>query len=118
MEKEYPQYYNHLKTLMGKLGKEIPNPMSGFVQLHKYAVAEGALNTKIKELIALGIGIAVRCDGCIAYHIHDALRAGATRQEILETIGVAILMGGGPATIYGCQALEALEQFEALGLKN
>jgi AhpD family alkylhydroperoxidase len=68
---------------------------------------------KIKELIALGIGIAVRCDGCIAYHVHDALRAGATHQEIVETIGVAVLMGGGPAAMYGSEALEALEQFEA-----
>jgi alkylhydroperoxidase/carboxymuconolactone decarboxylase family protein YurZ len=60
----------------------------------------------------LGIGIAAECEGCIAYHMHDALKAGATRQEVLEVIGVAILMGGGPAMIYGCEALAALDQFE------
>ncbi|MBI3965281.1 MAG: carboxymuconolactone decarboxylase family protein [Chloroflexi bacterium] len=86
--------------------------MSGFTQLYQQAVADGALSRKVKELIALGIGIAVRCDGCVAYHVHDALRAGATRHEVAEAIGVAVLMGGGPAVIYGAEALQALEQFE------
>lgn len=113
MEKSYPDYHRHLQGLMRKLGTELPGPMAGFGQLHKQATADGALSTKLKELIALGIGIAARCDGCISYHVHDALRAGATRQEIVETIGVAVLMGGGPAAMYGCDALEALEQFEA-----
>lgn len=117
MEKNYPEYHQHLQSLMGKLGHELPGPMSGFGQLHRHAVAEGALSTKMKELIALGIGIAARCDGCIAYHVHDALRAGATRKEILETIGVAILMGGGPAAMYGAAAFAALEQFETAGVR-
>ena len=64
-------------------------------------------------LIALGIAIAVRCDGCIAFHVHDAIRAGASNEEMAETIGVAILMGGGPAVMYGCDALEAMKQFNA-----
>jgi AhpD family alkylhydroperoxidase len=117
MAKDSPVYYTHLRELMRKLGNELQGPMSGFAQLHRQAMAEGALGTKIKELIALGIGIAVRCDGCIAYHVHDALRAGATHQEIVETIGVAVLMGGGPAAMYGAEALEALEQFEAIELR-
>jgi AhpD family alkylhydroperoxidase len=117
MEHQYPEYRTHLNELLLKLGKELPGPMSGFGQLHRHAVADGALSTKQKELIALGIGIAARCDGCIAYHVHDALRAGATRKEIVETIGVAIMMGGGPATMYGAQAFEALEQFETQGVR-
>ena len=68
--------------------------MSGFDQLLKNAIAEGALTSKIKELIALGIAISVRCDGCITFHIHDALDAEATRQEVTETIEVAIAIGG------------------------
>ena len=66
----------------------------------------------MKELIALAISIAIRCEDCIAYHVHDALHAGATHQEVLETIGVAVMMGGGPASMYGCRAYEALQQFE------
>lgn len=117
MENKYPEHYRHLQGLMIKLGNELPGPLSGFGQLHRHAVADGALSTKVKELIALGIGIAARCDGCITYHVHDALRAGATRKEILETIGVAILMGGGPAAMYGVEAFEALEQFETAGVR-
>ncbi|MDX9992543.1 MAG: carboxymuconolactone decarboxylase family protein [Anaerolineales bacterium] len=115
MSKQYPDYYNHLNKLMDALGKEIPNTMAGFGQLHKQALNEGALSTKTKELIALAIAITVRCDGCIAYHVHDAIRAGASRAEIVEAIGVAILMGGGPSAIYGSEALDAFDQFEAGG---
>ncbi|MCA9882573.1 MAG: carboxymuconolactone decarboxylase family protein [Anaerolineae bacterium] len=88
--------------------------MKSFSQLHATSSREGAVSTKTKELIALGIAIAVHCDGCIAFHVHDAINAGASREEITETIGVAILMGGGPSVMYGCEALEALNQFEAI----
>ena len=117
MDKQYPAYYDQLNELMNTLGKEIPDTMVGFGQLHKQAMTEGALSAKTKELIALAIAITVRCDGCIAYHVHDAILAGATRSEIVESIGVAILMGGGPSTIYGSEALSAFDQFESVGLR-
>jgi AhpD family alkylhydroperoxidase len=98
---------------MQNLQKDLPGPMGEFTQLHRQAMTDGTLNTKVKELIALGISIAIRCDGCITHHVHDALRAGATRADIAETIGVAVLMGGGPSVIYGAEALQAAEQFEA-----
>ena len=88
MGKQHPENYEHLKMLMGRLGAEIPNTMGGFGKMHHAAIAEGALTPKVKELIALGIAITVRCDGCIAFHVHDALEAGATRAEMTETIGV------------------------------
>lgn len=113
MEKHYPEYFDHLRNRSVKLRHELPGVMGGFAEMHRQAMAEGAVSTKNKELIALGIAIAVHCDGCIAAHVSDAHRAGATRQEIVETIGVAVLMGGGPAAMYGSEALEALEQFEA-----
>jgi AhpD family alkylhydroperoxidase len=75
------------------------------------------LSTNANELIALAIRIAVHCDGCIAYHVHAALKAHATRREIAETIGVAVMMGGGPSVVYGCEALEAVEQFEQLAAR-
>jgi AhpD family alkylhydroperoxidase len=111
MEQNYPAYYDHLRERIRTLHHDLPGPMAGFAQLHQQVVADGALSKKVKELIALGIAIAVRCDGCMAYHVRDALRAGATRQEVTETIGVAVLMGGGPAMMYGAEALEALAQF-------
>jgi AhpD family alkylhydroperoxidase len=113
MSKDYPDIYAHLIHLMGRLASEAPGVMNGFAALRSASTADGALPTKTKELIALAIGIAVHCDGCIAYHVHDALHAGATRAEVIETIGVAVMMGGGPSVVYGCEALEAVEQFEA-----
>ena len=110
--KDYEDLYQQLQGLIGRLGTDVPDAMRGFAQLHKGALADGALSKATKELIALGIGIVVRCDGCIAYHVHDALKAGATRQEVLETIGVAVMMGGGPSVVYGCDALTALDEFE------
>jgi len=114
MIKDFPKHYQSLVTLMEQLGTKIPSTMEGFSNLHKASTKDGALTSKTKELIALGIAITVRCDGCIAFHVHDALKSGATSQEITETIGVAILMGGGPSVMYGCEALEALNQFMAL----
>lgn len=112
MVKDYPQHYKHLLELMGQFGEEAPDVMGGFGQLHEAAAKDGALSVKMKELIALAIAVVVRCDGCIAYHVHDALEAGANRDEIVDAIGMAILMGGGPAVVYGVEALEALNQFE------
>ncbi|MCW8892340.1 MAG: carboxymuconolactone decarboxylase family protein [Deltaproteobacteria bacterium] len=112
MKKDYRNYFEQTQNGMNKLGKELPGPMAGFAQLHKAAVAEGAVATKTKELIALAIAVTVRCDGCISFHVHDALQSGATRGEITEAIGVAVMMGGGPSVVYGSEALEALEQFE------
>ncbi|MEI7990519.1 MAG: carboxymuconolactone decarboxylase family protein [Chloroflexota bacterium] len=107
----YIETHKHLEDRLVELGTELPGPMSGFARLHKKAVEEGALSAKTKELMALAIGIVIGCDGCIAYHVHDAVVAGATRQEMLETIGVAILMGGGPASMYAAHAMDAVEQF-------
>ncbi|MDE3069580.1 MAG: carboxymuconolactone decarboxylase family protein, partial [Acidobacteriota bacterium] len=81
MSKNYADIYTNLQELMGRLGVEAPGVMEGFGALHAASTADGALDTKTKELIALAIGITVRCDGCIAYHVHDAVDAGANRQE-------------------------------------
>ncbi|MGZ5279806.1 MAG: carboxymuconolactone decarboxylase family protein [Pseudobdellovibrionaceae bacterium] len=104
--------YSRLQKLIGSLGKQIPGPIAGFLQMHQKSVADGVLSKKTKELMALSIAICSKCEGCVTYHVHDSIRAGASREEVLETIGVAIMMGGGPALIYACEALEALDDFE------
>ena len=114
MIKDHSKHYNDLTHLIKELGNKIPETISGFNSLHKASTAEGVLSSKTKELIALGIAITVRCDGCIAFHVHDAIESGASSEEIIETIGVAVMMGGGPALMYGCEALEALNQFIVL----
>lgn len=108
----YPKFFKKVQQDMGELGKANPDIMAGFRKMHEAAGSDGALDAKSKELIALAIGIVVRCDGCIAFHVHDALKAGASEEEIVDAIGVAIMMGGGPAVVYGSAALEALRQFQ------
>lgn len=93
--------------------KALPDAMAGFSALAQAATKGGALDPKTKELMALGIGIAARCDGCIALHIKAARRLGATREEIAETMAMAIYMGAGPSMIYATHALQAFDQAEA-----
>jgi len=111
MKTNYAETHKYLEERLAQLGSELPGPMTGFARLHKKAVEDGALSRKVKEMMALAISIVVGCEGCIAYHVHDAIAAGATRQELLETIGVGLLMGGGPGSIYAAHALDAIEQF-------
>lgn len=111
MDSDYPTQFRSLQKLTGRLGGALPEVMQGFASMHRASVADGALSGRTKELIALAIGIAVHCDDCITYHVHDALKAGASHDEIVETIGVAVMMGGGPSVVYGCDALEALAQW-------
>lgn len=94
------------------LRRAIPDVYKGFGELHHASFATGALETKTKELIALAIGVVEGCDGCIASHAQAAVRAGATRQEAAEAIGVTFLMQGGPATIYGPRAYDAFCEFD------
>ena len=87
--------------------------MAGFSALAKAATAAGALDPKTKELVAIGIAVTARCDGCIAFHTKAAIRGGATREELLETLGMSIYMGGGPSMVYAAEALAAFDQFAA-----
>jgi AhpD family alkylhydroperoxidase len=112
------QHSEHGKTILRELSplhrelrRAIPDVYSGFAELSKAAFADGALDRKTKELIALAIGVAEGCDGCIASHGQAAARAGATRQEAAEAIGVTFLMQGGPATIHGARAYDAFCEF-------
>jgi AhpD family alkylhydroperoxidase len=100
-----------LNPLHRDLRRAIPDVYRGFGELHHAAFTTGALDAKTKELIALAIGVAEGCDGCIASHAQAAVRAGATMQEAAEAIGVAILMRGGPATIHGPRAFAAVREF-------
>jgi AhpD family alkylhydroperoxidase len=96
------------------LRERIPEVYRGFGRLHHAALEDGALKKSMKELIALAIAIHEGCDGCIASHARGAARAGASPQETAEMIGVAVLMGGGPATIYGPRAWEAFNEFSEI----
>ena len=95
-----------------KLQQMAPETTTDFIKrLMPDALKDGALSTKVKELITLGIAVSARCDYCIVLHVKKCLEAGATKAEIAETLGVALLMGGGPALTYSAFAAAAVEQF-------
>jgi AhpD family alkylhydroperoxidase len=98
---------------LAALRKEIPDAAARFAQLAKAATQPGALDPKTKELIALAIGIDTRCDGCIGFHVRSAIRLGASRAEVAETVAMCVYMGGGPSLMYGAKALAAYDQLAA-----
>ncbi|GAA3523124.1 carboxymuconolactone decarboxylase family protein [Nocardioides daeguensis] len=102
---------DELSPLHRQLRRAIPDVYQGFGALSQAAFADGALPKRTKELIALAIGVVEGCDGCIASHGQAAARAGATKQEAAEAIGVTFLMHGGPATIHGARAYDAFCSF-------
>ena len=112
MDKNYPEITRHISAELKKLRKDIPETMQGFSALAKAATSNGALDRKTKELIALALGVAARCDGCIGFHTEALARLGAGRQEVEETLGMAVYMGGGPSLMYAADAISAFEQFQ------
>ena len=114
MTQNYPAFYEQISNMIGNYGKENPELMTAFSKLHLIGSKDGALKSKFKELIALGISINTQCEGCITMHIHDAIEKGATHDEIVESIGTAIYMGGGPSVVYGAKAFAVLQEFEAI----
>jgi AhpD family alkylhydroperoxidase len=118
MSETYPEMKKKISKFAGLLSKELPNVFSSYMGLHKSATKSEILDTKTKELMALALAVGLGCDGCIAFHTYDSLKAGASRAEILETLGVAILMGGGASMTYATHAMEALEQFDEVNKEN
>lgn len=109
--KDWPGMAANLNPAVGELRKTIPAAMAGFSEMSKAALAPGALDTKTKELMAVAISVAVRCDPCVTYHAAAAVKHGASREEIAETMALAAYMGAGPSVMYAAQALEAFDQW-------
>jgi len=107
----YHQLQDDLRGPYRALGDAIPEVMGAYRALGGAAMAEGALSAKTKELIALAVSVTRECDGCIVAHARGAARRGATDAEVAETVGVAINMNGGPATVWGARALAAYREY-------
>ncbi len=110
---DWPSWTKELSADLRNLRANAPEVMKSFGAIAQAALAPKALDTKTKELMALGIGVAVRCDDCIAFHVKAAIDAGASREEIVETLGMAIYMGAGPSAMYASHAMDAYLQFSA-----
>lgn len=113
MHKDWPQTARELSGAIKEVRLGTPEVMKAFSAMAKAATESGALDTKTKELIALAIAVAIRCDGCVAFHAEAAVRHGASRDEVMEVMGMALYMGAGPSLMYAAQAVEAFDQFAA-----
>lgn len=114
---DYKAFLKHAKENTARLQKQTKGVGADYFKLHTDAMADGALSKKQKELMSLAIAISTRCEGCIVSHLADAKANGATLDEVVETVNIAIMMSGGPAIVYGGKALEAAEQYYDVDLK-
>ena len=110
---KFTEITQEISAQVVKLRKEIPEVMTGFSALAQAASKEGVLDKKTKELIAIALAVANRCPGCIGFHSQTLVKLKVTRQELLETLAMAIYMGGGPSLMYAAEALGAFEEFGA-----
>jgi AhpD family alkylhydroperoxidase len=105
-------FYQQWPSRMSQAKAAAPDAAKGFGTLFQSVMREGALSVREKELVALGIGLAMRCDPCVLAHVQKARHAGASREQIIETAGVAVMMQGGPAYTYLPKLVEALDALE------
>ena len=103
---------DEVHQLVKKLNRDYPDNIGPFLSLLEKAEGEGALDSKTKELISIALSVYSHCEWCIAYHVKGALKAGATKDEILEACFVAVVMGGGPSLMYMQLVLKALEDYK------
>ena len=109
-----PNYTEHTRAISANLTplrNDMPDLMKAFGDMAAAATRDGALDKKTKELIALALGVAARCDGCIGFHTEALVKLGATKAEVEEVLGMAVYMGGGPSLMYAADAIAAYEQF-------
>lgn len=112
MSKKFSELTAGINSQLVKMRKEMPEVMAGFSALAGAASKDGVLDKKTKELIAMALAVANHCPGCIGFHSQALVKLQATRQELIETLGMAVYMGGGPSLMYAAEALEAFEEFQ------
>ncbi|WP_090043620.1 carboxymuconolactone decarboxylase family protein [Limnohabitans sp. 2KL-27] len=110
---DHPSLMQDINECLVPFRKSQPDAMKGFGQLAQAAMAEGALSTKHKELMALAIGVTQRCSGCIGFHVKALIKLGVTRAELEEMLAVCVYMGGGPALMYAAEAVKAWDDLQA-----
>ena len=112
MAEDLAEFYQEWDEARGVMREVVPNVMRGFGGFNQAVMKEGALSVPEKELVALAIGVAVPCAACIKLHVRACLKAGATREQILEAAGVSVVMGGGPALTQMPVVMAALKHLE------
>ncbi|MEX3937777.1 carboxymuconolactone decarboxylase family protein [Paraburkholderia phymatum] len=110
MMQDWNNYRASLQARVADYAELSPEVMKGLATMQNSPVKNGTLGPKIHELISLAVAVTTRCDGCIASHTKKAVEHGATREEIVEALSVAIAMNAGPALVYSARVLEAHSQ--------
>jgi AhpD family alkylhydroperoxidase len=113
MTKSYREITRRISVNLAKFRVNVPDTMKGFSLMSQAATRDGVLDKKTKELIALALGVAAHCDGCIGFHVETLIKLGVTRAEVEEALGMAVYMGGGPSLMYAAEALGAFEELSA-----
>lgn len=111
MSKDYRAITQEVSSLLAQLRADIPDTTRAFTALAGAATKDGALDKKTKELIAMALSVAARCDPCLGFHAQSLVKLGCTKAELEEMLGMCVYMGGGPALMYAAHALQAFEQF-------
>lgn len=111
MSNSFKELIKHLNPPLAAFRKEAKDTMAGFDAMSQAAMAAGTVSALDKELIAMAIAVATRCEGCIAYHVRTLVRLGVTREQINEVLAVAVYMGGGPSLMYAGEVKHAFEEF-------
>jgi len=115
MTKDYVGLTNDISEYTRELRKLTPDAMAAFSSLASAATKDGVLDAKTKELAALAVVVALRCDGCIGFHIKTLIKLGASREEVAEILAMNLYLGGGPSLMYAADALRAYDQFSQQG---
>lgn len=105
---DWNEYHKEIGNRLSELMKLSPDTVRGYRQLSDANAKTGHLDAKTRELISLAVAVSTHCDGCIVVHTDAALKAGATKEEISEALGVAVAMNAGAALIYSTRVLDAV----------
>lgn len=104
---DWNEYRQQISATVGEIAKLSPDTVRGYAQLGNAGAKTGKLDAKTRELIALAVAVTRQCDGCITVHTDAAVKHGATREEIMEALGVAIAVNAGAALVYSARTLDA-----------
>lgn len=107
-------YRKELLGRIGEIGKLSPDTVAGYQTLSRAGQKTGHLDARTRELIALAVAVTTRCDGCITVHTGEALKHGATREEISEALGVAVALNAGAALVYSARVMDAVSEHSAV----
>jgi len=110
---DWNEYRKQLATTIGEIGRAAPDLVKGYRTLVDSRAKSGALDAKTRELVALAVAVTVRCDGCITTHVEQARKQGATKDEITDALGVAIMVNAGATLVYSARTIDAFHAAEA-----